>query len=309
MFWSRKRVPAPIALAPKLFDPLDAFRENFPLAGTIALDSCPVCGGREIGRLWQLPQSRLDAPTYLNSPGTRYHDFYLDYLPMLTVPQQVFVFDMCRFCHSVFRNPKDDDQSSYRTDTSKIEAFKQHGAAPFVSIAALCEKLFPRNTKIVVDAACGSGQALALLRDRRPELRLMGLELSRPSVEYIRSLGIAAHAVDLDLDDLGAIVPPGSVDFILFYEAFEHVREPLTVLKKLVEMLRPGGRLHFTAQFYGPESSLQVRVGEPIYLDRHGLDWVISQLDVKVVDIAVNVKFRVTLQKNRTSPNARGPKP
>jgi SAM-dependent methyltransferase len=150
----------------------------------------------------------------------------------------------------------------------------------------------------VVDAACGAGQALALLNERHPTLKLIGLELSRPSVDFIRSLGIEASVVDLDLEELDSIIAPDSVDFILFYEAFEHVRQPVTVLKKLVRLLRSGGRLHFSAQYYGPESSLQVRVGEPIYLDRHGLDWVVSQLDAGIHDLTIDTKFRVTLQKH-----------
>lgn len=305
MFWSRKGTPSqptlsptpPITMAPKGFDPLDAFRENFAVAGTIALDACPVCGSRETGRLWQLPQTRLGVPTHLNAPGSRFHDLYLDYLPLLKVPQEIFVFDICRHCHSIFRNPRDDDHVSYINDTSKIAAFQQQGTVSFESIAALCAKRFPRDTKVVVDAACGSGQVLALLRQQHPELKLLGLELSRPSVAFIQSLGIDAVGVDLDLEDLSAVLAPGSIDFILFYEAFEHVRSPLTVLRKLVQALRPGGRLHFTAQYYGPKNELQVRVGEPIYIDRHGLDWIVSQLDVDVHHLAADIKFRVTLQK------------
>jgi SAM-dependent methyltransferase len=297
LLWSRKVSPAPVALAPKAFDPLDRFRDNFAVAGTIALDRCPVCDSSEIGRLWQLPQTRLGAPTYLNSPGSAYHDYYLDYLPLLKVPQRIFIFDICANCHSVFRNPRDDDQAGYRDDASKVEAFKKEGTEGFRGLATLCEKHFPRNTRRVLDAACGSGQVLVLLRERDPKLELMGLELSKPSVDFIRSRGIDAAVADLDLDDLDEVVPPESVDFIVFYEAFEHVRYPLTVLKKLTRTLRRGGRLHFSAQFYGPESSLQVRVGEPIYLDRHGLDWVLSQLDVHVIDLRINVKFRVTFEK------------
>jgi hypothetical protein len=286
-----------VSLAPKLFDPLDEFRENFPVAGTIGLDRCPVCDSLEIGRLWQLPQSHLGAPTYLNSPGSPFHDFYLDYLPLLKVPQQIFVFDLCRFCHSVFRNPKDDDQAAYRNDASKVAAFKGQGTAPFAGVVNLCEKHFPRNTSIVVDAACGAGQTLAMLRERQPALKLIGLELSGPSVEFMKSIGFDAAVVDLDLDDLDPVIAPNSVDFIIFYEAFEHVRKPVTVLKKLMRLLRRGGRLHFSAQYYGPQSSLQVRVGEPIYIDRHGLTWVVSQLDAVVYKLTINTKFRVTLEK------------
>ena len=303
MLWSRKNPPPPVVLAPpvvlppKAFDPLQEFRDNFSVAGTVLLDRCPVCDGAELGRVWQLPQSRFAAPTYLSSPGSPYHNFYLDYLPLLKVPQQIFVFDMCRSCHSIFRNPKDDDHAGYRNDTSKVASFKEQGTEPFKGMASLCEKYFPPGTRTVVDAACGSGQVLALLRAQHPDLKLMGLELSRPSVEFIRSLDIEAAEADLDLEDLDPIVAPGTVDFIVFYEGFEHVRRPVTVLKKLVRMLRQGGRLHFSAQYYGPETSLQIRVGEPIYIDRHGLDWILSQLDVTVVDLKANVKLRVTLQK------------
>lgn len=297
MLWSRKVSVAPLVLAPGTFDPLRTFHDNFEVAGTVQLDRCPVCNGSNIGRLWQLPQTRLRARTSLSSPGAPYHDYYLDYLPMLTVPQQIFVFDMCADCHSVFRNPKDDDQAGYRNDTSKIELFKTQGTEPFKGIASLCERHFPRNTKMVVNAACGAGQVLDILRERHPKLRLMGLELSQPSVNFMRSRGFEAATVDLDLDDLDPLVPPDSVDFIVFYEAFEHVRSPVVVLKKLVRMLRPGGRMHFSAQYYGPRCELQIRVGEPIYIDQFGLDWVVSQLDATIVDLVVNVKLRVTLQK------------
>lgn len=284
-------------LGPKPFDPLDGFRDMFPVAGTIGLDACPVCQSRQIGRLWQLPQWRLGVPTHLNSPGSPFHDFYLDYLPLLKVPQQIYVFDACRDCHSVFRNPKDDDQAAYRSDTSKVAAFKAHGTAPFAGIVRMCDKHMPRDTRVVVDAACGAGQALALLREGHPDVRFIGLELSEPSVRFMQSIGIDARLIDLDLDELTGLIEPGSVDFILLYEAFEHVRQPLTVLRKLIDLLRRGGRLHFTAQYYGPESSLPVRVGEPIYIDRHGLDWVVSQLDVRLHDLTIDTKFRVTLQK------------
>lgn len=293
----RKKAPS-VAHASRAFDPLDVFRKNFRLQGAVVLDRCPVCSSAEIARLWQLPQTRLEATTHLNSPGSAFHDYYLDYLPMLRVPQQIFAFDICRFCHSIFRNPKDDDHSHYRKDVSKIETFKKGGTGPFSGIVKRSMDSFPRQTTTVVDAACGAGQALALMHEHRPELRLIGLELSQPSVTFIRSLGFEASVVDLDLDELDSIVAASTVDFVLFYEAFEHVREPLAVLKKLIRLLRRGGRLHFSAQYYGPESPLQVRVGEPIYIDRHGLEWVVSQLDARIHHLTIDTKFRVTLEKD-----------
>jgi hypothetical protein len=65
----------------------------------------------------------------------------------------------------------------------------------------------------------------------------------------------------------------------------------------MVRMLRPGGRIHVTAQYFGPENGLQIRVGEPIYIDRYGLDWVVDQLDAKLVELKADIKYRVTLEK------------
>lgn len=279
------------------FDPFKLFNSYFTRAGSVKLDACPVCESRRLSEVWRLPQSRLDGKTYLQAPGQPHHNTYLDYLPLLKVPQEIFTFDMCADCHSIFRNPKDDDQGAYKNDTSKVNSFKQSGLDPFRGTAAACEALFPADTRFVVDAACGSGQVLAIYKEKRPELRLFGLELSAPSVEWIKQLGIGAAVADLDHDDLDAHVAPGTVDFIVFNEAFEHVRSPLHVLKKMFRMLRPGGRIHFTAQYFGAENGLQIRVGEPIYIDRHGLDWVIAQLDANLIELKADIKYRVTLEK------------
>src|SRR5262249_51417850 len=150
LFWSRNK-PPPVTLPPKAFNALETFRDRFTLAGSIALDRCPVCGGGEIGLLWQLPQTRLGAATYLNSPGSPYHDYYLDSLPMLRVPQQVYAFDICRACHSVFRNPMDDDHAAYVKDTSKVASFKASGTAGFAGVVDSCERHLPKDTSTVVD--------------------------------------------------------------------------------------------------------------------------------------------------------------
>lgn len=279
------------------FDPFTMFKDYFRLVGQVRLESCPLCDSRRIAQLWRLPQSRLDGKTYLSAPGKAHNNTYLDFLPLLKVPQEVYGFDICADCHSIFRNPKDDDQETYKRDSSKVRSFKEQGLDPFRGAAATCEAFFPPDTRIVVDAACGSGQILAIYKDKRPELKLFGLELSTPSVEWIKQLGIGAAVTDLDLDDLDIHVAPNTVDFIVFNEAFEHVRSPTRVLRKLFRMLRPGGRIHFTAQYFGPENNLQVRVGEPIYIDRYGLDWVIDQLGAKLVHLAADIKYRVTLEK------------
>ncbi len=281
------------------FNPFARFAAQFRLAGPIQLDRCPVCGSLEFGRLWQLPQTRLSKTAHIDSPGSDIDQLYLDYLPTLKVPQDIFCYDICARCESVFRNPKDDDHATYVHDTSKVARFKRQGASEFLGAAKTYQSYFPDNTQTVVDAACGAGQVLSLLKELRQPPKLIGLEMSAPSVDFIASeLGIESHLVDLDRDDLDSIVAPGSVDFVVFQEAFEHVRDPIVVLRKLLRMLRSGGRLHFTAQRYGEDNELQIRVGEPIFISDQTVKYIVGQLDAKVYEQKKDIKFRIVLEKN-----------
>jgi len=75
------------------FDPFTAFPDKFTIAGDVFLDACPVCEGRNFAPLWKLPQNKLSKTAYLDAPGTTMNRLYLAYLPLLTVPQEVFCHD------------------------------------------------------------------------------------------------------------------------------------------------------------------------------------------------------------------------
>src|SRR6185437_10503163 len=179
------------------------YPEKFKLIGNVIMDRCPVCFGSDHPTIWMLPQKFLGAGTFLSSPGRPFHNTYLAYLPMLTTPQDIYTFDMCQQCQAIFLNPKHDDHASYARDGSKVRAFREHGIDPWRSAASNYMKDAPENVKTVLDAACGAGQMLAALRDTNPEVRLIGLELSLPSVELMTNeLSIEAYFADLDNDDL-----------------------------------------------------------------------------------------------------------
>lgn len=72
------------------FDPFAAFADKFTIAGDVFLDACPVCESRNFAPLWRLPQNKLSKVAYLDAPETTMNRLYLAYLPLLTVPQQVF---------------------------------------------------------------------------------------------------------------------------------------------------------------------------------------------------------------------------
>ncbi|MFW2830194.1 class I SAM-dependent methyltransferase [Sphingomonas sp. ID0503] len=282
------------------------FRKQFEMAGTVKLDACPLCGSKDTALLWQLPQNRLPANTRLSAPGTSLDQLYLDYLPTLEAPQKLFRFDICGACETIFLNPKEDDHAVYKRDVSKVESFRRLGTKEFVTSSNEYLSHLPVGSKCVVDLACGAGQALHVMRDARPDLRYIGLELSEPSVAFMRDeLGFEAHTVDLDNDDLDSIIPPGSVDFVIAQEAYEHVRDPITLVQKAARMLRPGGRMWLTAQYWG-DNALVIRVGEPVYINEIGFRLTLERSGLRVLKMRRDVKIRALLEKPADTATADG---
>jgi SAM-dependent methyltransferase len=93
------------------------------------------------------------------------------------------------------------------------------------------------------DISTGLGFLPVLLG--RCGLRVVATEKDLSICAYPRAKGIAIHPFTI-----GAQPPPfteGSIDFVIFAEVLEHLKlAPVSVLRQLAALLRPGGRLLLT---------------------------------------------------------------
>lgn len=227
------------------------------------LTRCPVCRSADFSPLWAIPMTSLREPLQA-------FDGSVTRIPTLQVPAPVFTFDFCRDCESIFLNPVACNAKAAHGG-SDHHIRKTRRAAEWKSHEALYDRLrssVPRDATTMIDAACGVGQYLRVARKKEPGRwkRLIGLELGNKHVEHMHDQGFEVHAFDIDIDDPHSIVPRDSADFVMFAEAFEHSERPLDALVKLLNVLRPGGRLFFTAQRYGADVQAPIRPGEPIYI-------------------------------------------
>ena len=267
----------------------------FSVFGDKHLTECPVCHSADTAPLWRMPMTDLKEPL-------RVFGGYFNQIPTLQIPSTVFCFDFCEGCESIFLNPVPSRlKESYRTTDHYIRKMQNAGEwRDYEDIFGSFARWIPRDATIIIDAACGIGQYLHLVRKhtRKGLKRLIGLELAEKYVEHMRGEGFEAHAFDIDTDDLGKIAPPGSVDFICFCEAFEHVERPLDALRKLLAALRPGGRLFFTAQRYGRDVQAAVRPGEPIYIGERMMSELPHRLNCRILDTATSgTRYYVVLEK------------
>jgi 2-polyprenyl-3-methyl-5-hydroxy-6-metoxy-1,4-benzoquinol methylase len=91
----------------------------------------------------------------------------------------------------------------------------------------------------VLDVGCGSGQFLALLRDRT-NCKAYGLDLSENAVKTASEV----HGLDVFQGTISdAPYEHGFFDVITAWSYIEHVNDPFSVLQKICTLLKPQGYL------------------------------------------------------------------
>jgi trans-aconitate 2-methyltransferase len=93
----------------------------------------------------------------------------------------------------------------------------------------------------VLDAGCGTGRMIALLRERHPGLTLIGSDSSAAMLERARAnLGDGIELIESNLVELEPAEP---VDVVVSSAVFHWITEHQVLFDRIFALLRPGGRL------------------------------------------------------------------
>jgi trans-aconitate 2-methyltransferase len=103
------------------------------------------------------------------------------------------------------------------------------------------ERLPLRGDETVLDAGCGSGRVSAILLERLPSGRVIGVDADAAMVEHARAaLGDRATVLAADLTELRLETP---VDAVFSNAVFHWVLDHEALYGRLFAVLAPGGRL------------------------------------------------------------------
>ncbi|MDO8586660.1 MAG: class I SAM-dependent methyltransferase [Armatimonadota bacterium] len=182
--------------------------------------------------------------------------------PILTGPDRllglpgVYTVVRCRGCGLGRTEPQipPEERAKYYAPEEGGEAGKADRIAMYQSrTAALVDRAAPPGkNRRVLDIGCGEGIFLDLMRGRGWEVSgvELGAESSRVARED-RGLDVTTG----NLSDLRA--EPGSFEAIVMSHVLEHLSDPMEQLRRVGELLAPGGLLWLSLPNYG---SLEARL-------------------------------------------------
>jgi methionine biosynthesis protein MetW len=107
--------------------------------------------------------------------------------------------------------------------------WKKRGELPILFRYKYIASQLPENG-IVLDIGCGDGTFLKYLKSQKPELELIGIDISDIAIARLNELGITGIVCDLTKDDL----PSGiNADYVVIMEVIEHLYNPESLMKKI----------------------------------------------------------------------------
>jgi ubiquinone/menaquinone biosynthesis C-methylase UbiE len=133
----------------------------------------------------------------------------------------------------------------------------------------------------VLDAGCGTGEALLWLRQAvQPSGGVVGVDLSTAHLAAARArLGPEIRLVQAQLQEVA--LPTQSFDLVWSVNTLHHLRDPLQGIKHLASLLKPGGRIALGQSAFLPDmyfawdARLERLTHEAVrsyYRERYGLD-------------------------------------
>jgi len=106
----------------------------------------------------------------------------------------------------------------------------------------------------ILDVGCGGGVFTRGLKNYRPDLDITGVDISRKSLDYAKSLNKNikykfASIYKLPFKD-------GSFDAVLAFDVLEHLEKPDLAVKEISRVLKPSGMFHSATPIEGSLANL-----------------------------------------------------
>ncbi len=139
----------------------------------------------------------------------------------------------------------------------------------------------------VLDIGCGRGSMCQAIKLYRPDLEVIGCDISKRSLNFARKNIKNVKFVYGNVEKLP--FPDESFDAVTMFDVLEHVSDPKKALSEIRRVLKKGGVFHMSCPTEGSRATL------------HGLLWNIFHLNLKKQHIGHIQMFTLSSLKRLTS--------
>jgi len=101
--------------------------------------------------------------------------------------------------------------------------------APSLHRAELISKYIEPKSKIL-DIGCGDGTIIDYLSKHNEPQEIVGVDISKRAVDYVKSKGYDAYVMDVLSDDFSKFLENKTYDYIIITEVLEHVQDPEKII-------------------------------------------------------------------------------
>jgi methionine biosynthesis protein MetW len=101
--------------------------------------------------------------------------------------------------------------------------------APSLGRAKILSKSIEPGSKIL-DIGCGDGTVMEFLSKNNKPKEIIGIDISKRAVDYVKNKGYEAYELDVLSDDFVKFLGNKNFDYIIITEVLEHIQDPEKVL-------------------------------------------------------------------------------
>lgn len=171
-------------------------------------------------------------------------------IPFLAAPDRVhhvpgiFTLQRCETCGLIYQNPRPCRESFaaiYPADYGPYNNLDDDPHPDWRRLCAFIGRLQPQPGQLL-DVGAGSGAFLHAMRTLLPQWSVAGVEPDARAAAAARRTG--AHVIQATLET--APLDGTMWDAITLWNVLEHLPDPLAALRRLRQLLRPGGFIYVT---------------------------------------------------------------
>ena len=134
-----------------------------------------------------------------------------------------------------------------KQDRWDAQHYKKHSKGQYQKGISAIKNLHLQGNEYVLDIGCGDGRITTEIAQQVPNGHVLGIDISENMINEAKKSFGDIHNLEFQCDDAIAFTHNNKFDVIVSFSTFHWIKDQLSALKNIYQILKPDGQLHITA--------------------------------------------------------------